>query len=182
MRLFVAAALPADLVDRLDAALGARDPALRWVPPEQWHVTLSFYGEVPDGVVPRLVERLERATGRATPMSLSLQGAGTFPRQAARARVMWLGVTGEVDALSRLADRCAAAARREGISVEERSFRPHLTLARARRGAADLRDLLRPIAGFAAGPWQVAAVRLVHSTLGAQVRHETLREFALGDH
>lgn len=181
MRLFVAAALPADLVERLDAALGVRGQELRWVPPEQWHITLSFYGEVPDDVVPRLVERLERATSRAEPMSLALQGAGTFPRQAARARVVWLGVTGAVEPLSRLADRCAAAARREGIKVEERSFRPHLTLARARRGAADVRELLRPIEGFSAGPWRVAAVRLVHSTLGAQVRHETLREFALGD-
>ena len=179
MRLFVAVDPPPQLRDSLDAAIGARDEQLRWVPPEQWHLTLVFCGEVTEQVVPELTERLGRAAARTSPFALRLQGAGTFPKQAARTRVLWAGVGGDVPAMTRLAERCAAAARRSGIDVEDRSFRPHLTLARARRDAADAREPVARLTAFTTESWPVTHFRLVRSTLGAQVRHETLAELAL---
>lgn len=182
MRLFVAVDPPAAEVAALDRSLGARDPAVRWVPPAQWHVTLVFCGEVAEDVVPDLRARLARAAARTEPLSLQLAGAGTFPRQAARARVLWVGLHGDVPELTRLAERCAAAARRSGIDVEERPFRPHLTLARARRDAVDARPLVDRMSSYAGEPWQVSTFRLVRSHLGASVRHETVDEFALAAH
>jgi 2'-5' RNA ligase len=179
VRLFVAVVPPPDEVARLEAEIGARDERLRWVPLEQWHLTLVFCGEVAESVVPELRERLARAAARTDAFSLALARGGSFPRQAARARVLWVGVAGDTATLSRLADRCSAAARRCGIDVEDRPFRPHLTLARARRDSVDARDHVARLSSYAGQQWQVSTIRLVHSTVGATVRHETLAEFPL---
>ena len=179
MRLFVAVVPPDAEVTGLSAAIGARDEQLRWVPPEQWHLTLVFCGEVDERVVPELTERLARAATRTVAFPLSLNGGGSFPTQANRARVLWTGVAGDTATLARLAERCSAAARRSGISLEDRAFRPHLTLARARRDTADVRDYVTRLSTYAGTPWQVESVRLVHSTLGNKVHHETLADLPL---
>lgn len=179
MRLFVAVDPPSHEVARLSAAAPIRSDTLRWVPTEQWHLTLVFCGEVAERVVPGLEERLTRAAGRTAPFELRLHGAGTFPRQASRARVLWVGVGGDVDALSRLAERCTAAARRCGIDVEDRPYRPHLTLARGRGGAVDARAEVTALQTYDGPPWRVTSLRLVHSTLGAQARHDTVAEIPL---
>lgn len=182
MRLFAAIDPPADEIAALSAAVDPTDGRLRWVRPEQWHVTLAFYGEVAVDVEPDLTERLRRAAARTPPFDLRVAGAGTFPSQAGRARMLWAGLTGDVDVLSRLADRCSAAGRRAGVDMEDRKFRPHLTLARARRDVVDLRETVDGLSSYAGRQWQVTSMRLVHSTLGAQVRHETLASLALGGH
>jgi len=181
VRLFVAATPPAERLQALDEVIGERDELLRWVPMQQWHLTLVFCGEVDDAVVPELRERLARGVARTPPFEVSLAGAGTFPKQAARARVLWVGLGGDVQTLTRLAERCSAAARRSGIAVEDRPFRPHLTVARARRDTVDVRPHLERLASYAGEPWRVDAVRLVQSTLGARVRHETLAQFPLAE-
>ena len=121
MRLFVAVDPPAEekarLLDWL--ASGNLDSSrLRLTSSDQWHLTLSFYGETPAAVVPELTERLERAAQRSPAMSLQLAGTGSFPADPARARVLWVGVDGDTAALSRLADRTGAAGRRAGLDLE----------------------------------------------------------------
>lgn len=180
MRLFVAVVPPPTALSALDEAIAARDEQLRWVPPEQWHLTLVFCGEVAEGRVGELTERLGRAAARTSPFALRLSGAGTFPKQAARARVLWVGLDGDLAALSRLAERCAAAARRTGIDVEDRPYRPHLTLARARRDPVDASDAVTRLSSYDGAPWTVASIRLVHSTIGAKVQHRTLEELRCG--
>jgi len=179
VRLFVAVDPPPEAVAELEKAVGEREELLRWVPPEQWHLTLVFCGEVDDARVADLTERLRRAASRTSPFTLRLGGAGTFPKQAAKARVLWVGVDGDVPALTRLAERCAAAVRRTGVEVEDRKYRPHLTLARARREAVDARAQVEHLEGFETKPWTVSSLRLVKSTLGSKVHHETLEVFSL---
>jgi 2'-5' RNA ligase len=181
VRLFVAVDPPVGEARALDAALGARDDQLRWVPPEQWHVTLVFCGEVSPSAVPELSERLARGAARTPRFDVQLATAGSFPQQAARARVLWVGLLGEIDTMTRLAERCAAAVRRAGITVEDRALRPHVTVARARRDTVDVRTHVQRLSSYAGQPWRVASVRLVHSTLGARVRHETLAQFPLAE-
>jgi 2'-5' RNA ligase len=178
--LFVAVVPPPDRIAALDAAVGDRDEQrLRWVPAEQRHLTLVFCGEVDAAMVPELQQRLGRAAARTPSFPLRLAGAGTFPRQSGRARVLWVGLRDDTATLSRLAERCAAAARRTGIELEDRTFRPHLTLARARRDVADAREVVTRLSAYDGEPWQVSTIRLVHSTIGGKVHHETLAEFAL---
>jgi RNA 2',3'-cyclic 3'-phosphodiesterase len=181
VRLFAALDPPVDVRDSLAGALARQrdDDGLRRVPPEQWHLTLAFYGEVDESKADKLQAGLGRAAERTAPFGVRLAAAGTFPRQPTKARVLWVGLDGEVDAMRRLADRCAGAGRRARIAVEDRAFRPHLTLARSRRDAVDVTDLVEGMSSYTSPWWQVTTLRLVHSTLGAEVRHEIVSEFAL---
>lgn len=175
MRLFAAVDPP---LDDLPVPV---DDRLRWVPSEQWHVTLAFFGEVDEAKAEKLQDGLARAAARSRPFRIRVAGAGTFPRQSRKARVLWLGVDGEVEELRRLADRCAGAGRRSRIAMEDRAFRAHLTLARARKEPVDATDIVAALSSYVGPWWTVASIRLVRSHLGAQTRHETLREFPLGE-
>jgi 2'-5' RNA ligase len=179
LRLFAAVAPPADVCAQLAAAMRDPDERMRYVPSTQWHLTLAFYGSVAADKVPALQEGLGRAASRSRPLRLRLSDAGTFPRQSVKARVVWVGVDGEVDELRRLADRCAGAGRRARIAMEARAFRPHLTLARARQGAVDATSTVERLATFTSDWWTVDVVRLVRSTIGAHVTHETMTELVL---
>ena len=179
MRLFAAVDPPAEAVALL-AGLLPRDSRLRYVRQDQWHITVAFYGEVPEAALEELSERLGRVAARTTPFRLSLAAAGTFPARASQARVLWCGLSGELAALSRMADRAVAAGRRSGAGLEDRRFRPHLTLARARREPVDLSSTVAALSGFSGPEWQVDRLRLVRSHLGAVTRHEQLASWPLG--
>jgi 2'-5' RNA ligase len=181
MRLFAAIDPLPEAVAHLQEALShvAGLSELRVVPTEQWHLTLAFYGEVPDARGDELRERLGRAATRTTPLALRLEGAGTFGRQARRAHVLWVGLSGDVESTHRLADRCVAAGRRAGITMQDRAFRPHLTIGRARGREADLRAAVAALSTYAGPSWTATQLRLVESHLGPPTRHEALAAWPL---
>jgi RNA 2',3'-cyclic 3'-phosphodiesterase len=185
MRLFVAVTPPAAALAELDAVvapLRPEWPQLRWTSTDAWHVTLAFLGEVDDGVLPELRTRLERAAHRHPGRELSVRGAGAFSA-AARARVLWAGIHGGQTApvgraapagraaLAELAASVAAGARRAGAPPpdEGRKYRPHLTLARSGE-PADMRPLVRALAGFTGADWRATEVHLIRSRLGPRPR------------
>jgi 2'-5' RNA ligase len=164
MRLFVAVSPPDHAVAELrsaTAAMRSAHPQPRWTPPDQWHLTVAFLGEVGDEARADLSARLGRTAARHPPMRLALHGAGRFGD-----RVLWTGVAGDVGALRGLAASVRAAARRTGIAVEDRPYQPHLTLAFGRDGA-DLRPLVAALSGFAGSTWTAGELHLVRSHLGA---------------
>jgi RNA 2',3'-cyclic 3'-phosphodiesterase len=164
VRLFVALTPPEEVVrELLDATAGLWEvaPELQWTRPEQWHLTLAFLGEVGNDIVDELTHRLGRAAARHPPLSLSFSGGGRFGHQ-----VLWTDVRGDRDGLRRLADSAQAAARRSRLPVEQRPYRPHLTLARAKAGS-DLRPLVEQLAPWEGSPWRATRLHLVRSRLGA---------------
>jgi 2'-5' RNA ligase len=128
IRLFTALAIPPEPaagLERLQHGL----PGARWRPREAFHITLAFYGEVREDVARDLDAEL--AVAAAPALELSLQGVGAFG-EGPEIHAVWAGVTPD-PALSRLAAACAAAARRVGLKMERRAYRPHVTLAYTRR-------------------------------------------------
>jgi 2'-5' RNA ligase len=176
--LFVAVDPPVEAVEHLRERLPHLHERLRWTDAAQWHLTLTFCGEVDERTADRLAERLARAATRHQPMTLQLSGAGAFARPA-RAHALWVGLAGGVDALSKLADSTSAAARRSGIDVETRRFRPHLTIARA-SPPTDLRELVGTLSSYDGPPWTATELHLVRSTLGARAVHERIGTWMLG--
>jgi RNA 2',3'-cyclic 3'-phosphodiesterase len=173
VRLFVALKPPEEIVEELrasTAALRELAPDLRWTRPEQWHVTLAFLGEVAEEVVDELARRLSRAAARHPPLSLSFGGGGRFGH-----RVLWTGVQGNLEGLRRLADSVRAAARRSRLPVEQRPYRPHLTLARA-DGAANLLPLVERLAPWEGLAWVATWLYLIRSRLGAALDGSALYE------
>jgi 2'-5' RNA ligase len=173
MRLFVAITPPADVVAELHlrtSELRELAPGLRWSRPEQWHLTLAFLGEVSDETLPELTTRLGRAAGRHPPLALALSGGGRFGN-----RVLWTPVTGDRTGLGRLVDSVRAAVRRSGLPIEDRPYRPHLTLARS-DGSTDLRPLVSALASVEGRQWVADRLHLVRSTLGAGLAGTALHE------
>jgi 2'-5' RNA ligase len=174
VRLFVAIDPPAAALDALDAELGptraVAPHGLRWTRPGQWHLTLAFLGEVPDADVPAVTAALGAVVGDA-PISLRLAGGGCFGD-----RVLWVGLAGDVHALRTLGESVGAAARDAGVELEAKPFRPHLTLARAGKEPADLRPAAAELAQIVGPTWDVGAVHLVHSRLGAGPGRSALHE------
>ncbi|MGY1733057.1 RNA 2',3'-cyclic phosphodiesterase [Geodermatophilus sp. SYSU D01045] len=180
LRLFVAVTPPPPARDSLAAAvapLREAPGAPRWGDPARWHLTLLFLGAVP----PALLEQLTAAVGSAVagtpPTVLRLAGAGRFG-SARRPQVFWAGLDGDVAVVTALAGRLARAARGLGLPVEDRPFRPHLTLGRwhPRRPADG--DLPARLAGYRGPEWALAEVTLVRSTGG---RHEVLGTWPVPD-
>jgi RNA 2',3'-cyclic 3'-phosphodiesterase len=125
IRLFVALGLPDDLRDELSAMCGGI-PGARWVPEENYHLTLRFIGEVPGWQAQEVDEALSGI--RAPGFELTLRGLGTF-QKSGRVSALWVGVE-KTEPLVFLQSKVETALQRIGLEPERRRFAPHVTLAR----------------------------------------------------
>jgi 2'-5' RNA ligase len=188
-RLFVALEPPdpvrrrlAALADELRRAAGRAAGEVRWVPPENVHLTLQFLGAVPEERVAGIEAALRDAAAAAgRPLSLSLHGAGGFPN-ARRPRVLWAGLEGDVAPLAALVAEMGARLAKLGYPPEDRPFSPHLTLGRARdgRGAPGLAGALAAAAQAEGTPWRATELVLFESHLSPKgPRYEALARVGL---
>jgi RNA 2',3'-cyclic 3'-phosphodiesterase len=125
MRLFVGLELPWPLKERL-STLGCGLPGARWVPAENFHLTLRFIGETPA----HRAEELDQALSslRARGFLLTFAGVGTF-HKGGRTTSLWAGVERDPQ-LDLLQGKIETALQRAGLEPERRRFAPHVTLAR----------------------------------------------------
>jgi 2'-5' RNA ligase len=125
VRLFVALDLPSSLRTRLSWMAGGL-PGARWVPPENYHVTLRFIGELPGW----RAEEVDHALAglRAPGFELQLSGVGTFAK-GGKVNALWVGAERN-PALDHLQAKVETALQRAGLEPERRRFNPHVTLAR----------------------------------------------------
>lgn len=132
MRTFVAVDVPHSARRALAegiAPLRSRDQALRWIPPENWHLTLAFLGQTPVGARLRARIALQAVARTTGPFPLLLDGRlGRFGD-----RVLWAGIASTDDELRGLATAVRDALASVGVTTDDRPFRAHLTVARARR-------------------------------------------------
>ncbi|HEU5475032.1 MAG TPA: RNA 2',3'-cyclic phosphodiesterase [Actinophytocola sp.] len=158
-RLFSAVELPdyvaEDLRTRLDK-VRAEAEALRWVAAGSWHITLGFYGNR-EHADRRGAWLRRRAAGLLAPR-IRLASAGGFPG------VLWIGVDPANRAAERALFAVAAAARPEEGTEED--YRPHMTVARWRRGPQrnPLAERATLALGDYLGPWWVPAELVLFSS------------------
>ena len=126
MRLFVALDLPWSVREQLAALSGSGIPGARWVPPENYHLTLRFIGEVPGHVARDVDDALLGL--RTKGFSLTLTGMGTFARGGVSS-ALWAGAE-RTPSLDHLRNKIETALQRRGLEPERRKFQPHVTLAR----------------------------------------------------
>lgn len=165
MRVFIALAPPdhakEELARVLRPAYGTHS-RMRWNRIEDWHITLAFLGELPVASVPLLRQPLAGLAAAQPAPRLALRGSGHFDD-----RVLWSGVDGDLDELHMLAADVRSVVKRCGIVFEERPLRPHLTLARARRGdLTSTAEIATGFAGFSGTPWLAERLHLVGSNAG----------------
>lgn len=137
-RLFIGIELP----DHAKATLTALDPGLpglRWLPPAQFHLTLSFLGDVEGDAEELLRERLLEVV--VPPFYLPLIGLGSF-NAGGRPSVVWVGIGKGHPHLFALHKRVQDAVLRAGLEADLKPFHPHITVARS-RGIS--KEALRPL-------------------------------------
>jgi RNA 2',3'-cyclic 3'-phosphodiesterase len=177
-RLFLGVPLTLRARGEIESALAAAPLPIpgRLTPTGNWHITLRFIGDASSDQRQRLIDAVERIDLPPT-FRTRLTGWGAFPR-AARARVLWIGADDAAGNLTTLAARVEAASRIAGFPPEDRSFRPHLTLARF-GATVELRPLLRSLPPLEV-PLDVNCFILFRSFLGSgPARHEALRIVSL---
>jgi 2'-5' RNA ligase len=166
MRLFVALSLPVEIRDRL-GDLEQPLPGARWVPPDNLHLTLRFIGEVDGGLAEDIDAALMGIDGRG--FELRFSGLGHFG-EGQKTRSLYAAVA-PTEPLSRLQQKVEQALQRLGLPPEGRKFKPHVTLARFRSGAASMPHLEQFLVAnslFRAGPFQVSEFSLFQSFLSGE--------------
>lgn len=125
MRLFVALDLPWEVKEEL-SELSCNLPGARWVPEENFHLTLRFIGEANRLQAEEIDHALASLRGRG--FFFSLSGLGCFEKTG-RVNTLYAGVERN-EYLARLQAKVETALHRVGLAPERRRFTPHVTLAR----------------------------------------------------
>jgi len=165
VRLFVAVWPSAEVIDTIASFPRPEVAGLRWTTVDQWHVTLRFFGECDLDAAATAFRTIDADAADVT-MGPTTGRFGT--------RILHVPTHG----LDEVAAATVAATAAVGEPPEPRPFAGHLTLARSRRGDADL----RPLAGLPlAGRWWADELTLVASTLHPKgARYEVVERHPLG--
>lgn len=138
-RAFIAIELPADVKGLIATHIGQLkcplSEGVKWVDPGIAHLTLAFLGNVPDTRFPVLSQLTDTVAASYHTFTLKAGPLGAFPTER-RARVVWMGIAGETRLLSDMQLALQTALQSEGFASGKRSFKPHVTLGRARAKCA----------------------------------------------
>jgi 2'-5' RNA ligase len=153
---------------------------IRWIKPENIHLTLKFLGNVEEDMLDKIRTKLEDICLRYKGFGLEAKGIGLFPDKR-RPRVIWVDVNGNGN-LRGLQSDIEGAMATMGFKKEERAFTPHLTIGRfrSRTGIDALYDKMQLYRDESFGVIDVRSVLLMESRLrpaGAEYRR--VAEFAL---
>jgi RNA 2',3'-cyclic 3'-phosphodiesterase len=196
-RIFLAVPLPAEAREAAGQVIGDLRPLdwpVRWVAPENIHLTLHFLGEQPRERAELLRMALPPVAAAHQAFQLRTGDLGVFPN-IRRPRVLWLGLYGPTYRLEALRLALGEALRDLDFPIEGEAFHPHITLGRVRNQGTPtvaLRDvpevmrrrLANPANGVMAGPPAVTVpvdrVELIRSYLSHEgSRYETIATFPL---
>lgn len=176
LRLFIAVRPPDEALaqvrqarDALRERLG--DETVRWVRDENLHVTLEFLGPTDPAAVDDLEGVMEQAaSGSGGPIGLELSAPGAFPN-VRRPRTLWIGVTDRDRDLERLERALHDGLAELGYELDEKPFRPHITVGYVRKRARSTdRRTIGTVVGETEAPhdsFRVTELLLVESVLGA---------------
>jgi len=167
MRCFIAILLPDSVrsqIGELQEDLRRSGLKLKWVPPENIHLTLQFLGEISEEQAKQVGAILENACAQTNAFELTAEGIGQFPPKG-RPRVVWVGLSGETEPLMDLDRRIREALRQKQIPFDDKPFHPHLTIARVEQGFRGPLRTSEAARQFHAGIIRADAVNLMKSDL-----------------
>lgn len=136
IRCFLAVELPQEIKEilaELQQRLRPAGAGVRWVRPEGFHLTLKFFGNMPEKNLPSLVRAAKEVSRGYSPFELVLSGLGFFPEKGPP-RVIWVGLSGGLEPLLALQRDLERAFEALGFPREKKGFHPHLTLGRIKEG------------------------------------------------
>lgn len=164
IRTFIAFPLPKAVITRIfdvQEHLKTKDFPVRWVRPESIHLTLKFLGDTPIDTLNVIAMAMEETMNECSPITLFTKSLGVFPG-IKKPRVIWVGLAGDIKALTDAQAKLESNLEKIGFSKETRPFKGHLTIGRI-KGHIDsvkLFDVLRSFSQFASEPFET--MELIH--------------------
>lgn len=128
MRAFIAIDVEMnDKIKEIYDTLKKTNAKLKFVEPQNIHLTIKFLGEIDEKMVEKIKEDMKEATKEIKPFKAILKGLGVFPNER-HIRVIWIGFNdnGETVAISKNIDERLC---KYGFK-KEKDFKPHVTIAR----------------------------------------------------
>jgi len=173
IRSFLAFELPPEIkeqVRQVSEQLKRSKMDVRWVKPDNIHLTIVFLGDVREGDISAIAREIEQVCCGFHPFEIYLKGLGLFPDRR-RPRVLWAGYDGDIERMSSLRDVLHERLIPFEIRSEKRQFKPHLTLGRFRnpgKGNTQLEETLNLHDGLLSPSCQVSELVLFKSELRPQ--------------
>ena len=134
IRSFIAIDFPEEIrkaLEDIQKELKQCGAGVRWVKPGSIHLTLKFLGNIHPAQVEDIALAVAQEIRDEPPITLGAAGLGAFPSRR-KPRVIWIGMEGEVQRLTRIQTRVENALEPLGFVREKRGFRPHLTIGRVK--------------------------------------------------
>ncbi len=170
IRAFIALDIPDDIKQRIAIETAplvrAAEDTVRWVTPENIHLTIKFLGDVSPNQLELLNHTLSTEAAALPPFNMEIGGLGCFPNPR-RPRVIWIGIQAPAS-LQHLVHTIENATGKIGYPPEEKTFSPHLTIGRVKPHAENtpaLRTLLENMNVPSFGTASVNAIHLFRSEL-----------------
>ena len=169
IRTFIALELAPEvisLLEKIQQDLKLLKIKARWVRPENIHLTLKFLGDINPGDVDKIGDALSGAAADISELTLSVRGIGVFPG-IKRPRVIWVGLSGDVQKLFALQSRIEAGLDAIGFPKEKRAFKAHLTLGRIKQAVKPdvIRKMMRQYASLSSEEFTCDQLTLFKSDL-----------------
>jgi len=139
---------------------------VKWVEPENLHVSLLFLGEVEDREVIDVCRVVEEVAQKHPSFLMRVETVGCFPNPR-RPRVLWVGIGEGAQALCAVHDALETQLLDLGYRREDRKYSPHITLGRVKsdRPTEKLTSALSQQAGWKGGEIQVREILVMGSKL-----------------
>ncbi len=155
----------ARLQQQLQRKAKVNEKFVKWVEPNNMHLTLKFLGEIKDTELAQVCKITEQVTKKHSPFDLEIETAGYFG--GASARVLWVGIKGGSEQLVKLANELDEGLSTIGFAKETRAFTGHLTLCRIKdfKAGVELAKIVDGLGPFKAGESAVEAVTVYQSEL-----------------
>ncbi|MBN1626786.1 MAG: RNA 2',3'-cyclic phosphodiesterase [Deltaproteobacteria bacterium] len=173
IRAFLAFELPPEIrekVRQVSEELKGLKMDVRWVRPENIHLTVVFLGNVREGDISAMAREIEHVSCGFHPFELCLKGIGVFP-ESRRPRVLWVGYEGDIERMAVLREVLYERLMPFEIKDEKRQFRPHLTLGRFRnpgRRSTLPDDVIKQYEGLSSASFKASELVLFKSELRPQ--------------
>jgi RNA 2',3'-cyclic 3'-phosphodiesterase len=173
IRSFLAFELPPEIkeqVRRVSEELKKSRLDIRWVKPENIHLTIVFLGDLQEQDISPIEREVEKVCSGAHPFDFRLKGFGVFPDRR-RPRIFWVGLDGDIERVSTFKDALCERLAPFNIKEENRQFKPHLTLGRFKnpgRADAKLEEILKGHEDFSSPAFQSKELILFKSDLKPQ--------------
>ncbi len=169
IRSFLAIDLPAEIVEgirEIQDHLKQSGPYVKWVRPENIHLTLKFFGDIDEKAIDEISTVLDGVVSKTNAFDLEVRDVGVFPNTS-RPRVVWVGTESRDRTINILQKEIDATLKTMGFEPEDRAFRPHLTMGRV-KSLKDKRLLIAQMEkfkGFDMGSFRVEHLFLIKSDL-----------------